>query len=179
MRNDPGNVVPRTPPFIASVTRHIASVTRHIASVTRHFTPASVTRHLHQSRDTSHPHPMSNAFQYKSQKIDSNSFRHFLSLVLSFIRFRIQICPVPSVLTLSMRPIANPSPVLSTPVPRALAAPVTRRSFVATASPWPSACFAIIHLHIRRFSISDLPSPFSLAISPSTSRTFSLPKNTP
>jgi len=122
---------------------------------------------------------MSNAFSYKSQKIDSISFRHFLSLVLSYIRSRLQTCPVPSALILSMHPLANPSPVLSTPVPRPHAAPVMRLSFAATASPSPSACFAIIHLHILRFSISDLPRPFSLANSPSTSRTFSLPKNKP
>ena len=118
-------------------------------------------------------------FSYKSQKIDSISFRHFLSLVLSFIRFRIQTCTVPSVLTHSMCPIANPFSALSTLVPGVPAAPVMKRSFVATASPLPSACFAIIHSPIPRFSISDLPRPFSLAISPSTSRTFSSLRNRP
>jgi hypothetical protein len=122
---------------------------------------------------------MSNTFQYKFQKIDSISFRHFLSLVIPSNRIRLQLCPAPSVLILSMRPIANPFYARSTLVPRALAAPVMRRSFVATTSPFPSASFAILPSHIRRFSISDLPSPFSLAISQSTSRTFYSLRNRP
>ena len=118
-------------------------------------------------------------FQFIFTKIDFISFSSFLSLLLSFIRNLLQLCPAPYALILSMLPLANKLYALSTHVPSTLADLVIKSSFAATASPWPNACFAIIHSPIHRFSISDLPRPFSLAISQSTSRIFSSPKNRP
>ena len=145
---------------------------------------AWLTVESHQTRDTTqYSHFILTRcqmlFSYKSQKIDSISFRHFLSSVLPYIRIREQICPAPSVLTHSMHPIANPSHALSTLVPRVPAEPAMKLSSVATASPGPSVYFVILPSHILRFSVSVLPRPFSLAISPSTSRTFSSHKNRP
>lgn len=93
--------------------------------------------------------------------------------------YSITKCHALSVLMLTMHPIASPFPALSTLVPRLLAAPVMKPFSVATGFLFPSVCFATLLSPIHRFNISDLPRPFSLAISPSTSRTFSSLRNRP
>ena len=69
-------------------------------------------------------------FQFIFTKIDFISFSSFLSLLLSFIRNLLQLCPAPYALILSMLPLANKLYALSTHVPSTLADLVIKSSFV-------------------------------------------------